>query len=487
MYLVIGEVVIPPVPHDLIVSAFDGAEGHEGPAVTGWWPTAAETQPFWWYSGVRLVRRNSSTAFGMVGNVAEGDNPSESHIVVTGETAALLDAEFAAGTPPVMTLSDGETTINFGAAQLHTRTLVKPADDPAQSVWIYELCFYTTDTYRTSIQRRHAGSWLDVMLADTYPAEGSPPIAGPTLHDRGEETTYVYANNQSAVNGPIYVETFDVQFDSGCRYAQTLAPVGRRADGQWERSPPRFWTLAHARRVADEEWAKYSDRIIFGGRIPAERLAGNLPRTISVDWEITDPPSSGTQTAPTGIVNAVGTESFDVGIVADVTDLVTQLDYLVAWETETRRHFVTVFHGLVPWRMTPLDTSIEWRLPIDGVQRPVTILYGVEARTDVTPAPTVANPAPAGGTITVRFTRPASPTTGHDTPPAGQLTRTDTGSTSPPFVPPAMTGTTVDYVYDSLADGEYTVAPGSPWSPTSASVTVANGSTHLIEFNYVEP
>jgi hypothetical protein len=50
-----------------------------------------------------------------------------------------------------------------------------------------------------------------------------------------------------------------------------------------------------------------------------------------------------------------------------------------------------------------------------------------------------------------------------------------------------MVGPTQDYVYDSLADGEYTVAPGSPWSPTTASVTVANGSTHLIEFNYVEP
>ncbi len=137
--------------------------------------------------------------------------------------------------------------------------------------------------------------------------------------------------------------------------------------------------------------------------------------------------------------------------------------------------------------MTPFDSYVEWRLPIDGIQKPVTIVVGVESRSWDQPAATVANPAPAGGTITVRFTRPASPATGHATPPAGQLTRTDTGSASAPFVPPAMTGTTADYVYDSLADGEYTVAPGSPWSPTSASVTVANGSTHLIEFNYVAP
>lgn len=488
MYLVIGSVVIPPVTHEFIRSAFDGMEGLEGPAIAGWWPTRAETQPYWWYAGIRMPARNLSTAAGMVFNVAEGDVQSESHVVVSGETAALLDAEFAKGTPPVMRLDDGETSITFGATQLHTRTLVKPTADPAQSVWVYEFCFYTTDTYRVSIQRRHAGNWLDVMLADTYPREGSPPIAGPTLYDAGEEITYVYANNQPAVNGPLYDETFDVQFDSGTRYAQSLRPIpGRRGGGEWEREAPRFWTLAEALRIADEEWTKYAGRVIFGGRVAVKDLAGNMPVTISADWEIADPPSSGTQSAPTGITNAVGTESFDLGIVANVTELPTQLDYLVAWETHARRHFVTVFHGLIPWRMTPLDTGIEWRLPIDGVQRPVTILYGVEARTDVTPTPTVANPAPAGGTITVRFTRPSSPTTGHNTPPAGQLTRTDAGTSSAPFVPPAMVGPTQDYVYDSLADGEYTVTPGSPWDPTTASVTVADGSTHLIEFNYVEP
>lgn len=492
MWLTIADLLIPPVSHDFVRAAFANMEGLEGPGIAGWWPTSAETQPYWWYGGVRLFRRNDSTAVGMVGNVSEGDNLTESHIVVNGETAAKLDAIFAADESPSFALADAATTIAFGNAQLHTRTLVKAALDPLQSVWVYEFAFYAPETYRTTITRRHAGPWLDVMLDDTYPREGSPLTAGPTLHDRAAETTYVYANNNAPASGfALYAGTFDVQLDSGCRYGASLElETARDGVEQWGRVPPRFWTLAEALKVSEQEWEKYAGRIIFGGRQDLEQLAGIYPKTFTAEYQLptvppSPPPPPSEYVYTTGTRLASGHETFDLGNVEDDSAIESQVQRMAEWEAHSRRHFVTVFLGLVPWQMTPLDNCIEWRLPIDGLQKPVTILYGVEGRTDVSPLPEVANPAPDAGTITVTFDRlaPGFPGTRQ---PVGQLTRDGYGS-SDPFVPPAVIDGTAVYVYDNLADGSYTVTPGSDWSPSTITVVVANGSSETMDFSYVIP
>lgn len=394
-------------------------------------------------------------------------------------------------------------SLNFGGATFAGRYPVKIAANPDETLWNYLLFTSDGQGYRGSVTRTHVKDWREVML-ETYPRVGDPPFPVAGLFNPADSNDYFYTSPA-------------MQLASGTRYSPSLIAD---SNGIYFFQPSRFWTLGETLKTADANWQQFGNRVTYGGRIDERSAAVNMPAEFIARYTLPVTPNGSSQIRggareqrfPTGLSGASGTEPlrlsgtsayygslssygfgstgyYDGGFGSDFINSDATLPSLVAmltqWELQSRRVHETTFSGLVPWGMTPLDRSVQWRIGIPGLMNPSTTVYSASfnARRDQTRA-TLVNPEPPGATLFVRFTKGVA----DETPLAGMLERVGVSS-SPPFTGSlfalagdAPGGARAIFRYDDLTPGNYKIAPGSPWVPDLEEFTLAVGEVKTVNF-----